>query len=153
MFIGLEYYTNKKSTIRTFKTFDDFSLYKQQNCVLCCNDFKGDVFILPCKHIFDLQCFMTYVKFNYLEKNYSCSDNSSDKGSDSGDKGSDSGDSDSRFAILCPICKVSKVESNTLDLFKKYKLILDFRLCLVKKYNILKQLAYDRDNTSKKYTD
>ena len=127
MFICLEYYTNKKSMINTFKTFDDISFYKQKKCVLCCDDFNSDVFILPCKHVFDLQCFMTYVKFNYLEKK---------------NKGSES-----EFAILCPICKVGKVESNTLDLFKKYKLILDMRLLIMKKYNILEQLAYERDNT------
>lgn len=105
-----------------------FSIYKlfKKKCALCCDDFNSDVFILPCKHVFDLQCFMTYVKFNYLEKK---------------NKGSES-----EFAILCPICKVGKVESNTLDLFKKYKLILDMRLLIMKKYNILEQLSYERDN-------
>ena len=66
---GLECTTSKKCNIHIFKTMSsNISVYNQKKCVLCCDNFKSDVIILPCKHIFDLKCLMTYVKFNYLEK-------------------------------------------------------------------------------------
>ena len=102
---GLECTTSKKCNIHIFKTMSsNISVYNQKKCVLCCDNFKSDVIILPCKHIFDLKCLMTYVKFNYLEKK--------------------------KKETKCPICKV---ETNTLDLFKKYKKILDIRLFMIQK--------------------
>jgi hypothetical protein len=111
MIVGLECDTNKKCNVHIFKTFSNISFYKQKKCVFCCDNFKGDVVILPCKHIFDLRCFITYTKLNYLE-------NKNKK-------------------IKCPICKV---ESNILDLFKKYKLILDFRLLMIQKRKFVKNV-------------
>jgi hypothetical protein len=121
---GLECSANKQCNIHVFKkkynNLEEFSFYKQKKCVLCCDNFKGDVLILPCKHIFDLRCFMTYAKFNYLEKKIK--------------------------DVKCPICKL---ESNTLDVFKKYKMILDIRLLIIKKCKTVNHIYYHKETDPK----
>lgn len=115
MIFGLEC-NNKKCNIHIFKSFKNISFYNQTSCVFCCNNFKDDIITLPCKHIFDLRCFITYTKLQYLEKK--------------------------NKQIKCPICKI---ENNTLDLLKNYKVILQFRLLMMKKRNIINNIYIYND--------
>ena len=100
----LECNTKNKCNIhifKTFRTFKNFSSYNQSSCVFCCNKFKDDIITLPCKHIFDLRCFITYTKLHYLEK------------------------------------KNKQI--------KKYKVILELRLFMMKKRNIIKNIYVYND--------
>ena len=114
---------------KTFRTFKNFSSYNQSSCVFCCNIFKDDIITLPCKHIFDLRCFITYTKLHYLEKK--------------------------NKQIKCPICKV---ENDIYGIFKKYKVILELRLLMMKKRNIIKNIyvyndIYENEKTLKPKTN
>ena len=118
MIFGLECNNNKKCNIHIFKKIKKISYYNQISCVFCCNDFKDfnqDIITLPCKHVFDLRCFINYTKMNYLQN-----------------KNKD---------IECPICKCS---NEILDIFKKYKVILEIRLLMSTKQKLVKNIfVYD----------
>jgi hypothetical protein len=120
MIFGLECNKDKKCNIHIFKTFNNILFYNQTSCAFCCNNFKDDIITLPCKHIFDLRCFITYTKLHYLENK--------------------------KKFIQCPICKA---ENNILHIFKKYKLILEIRLFMTKRIKIVNNI-YIYDDIYKK---
>jgi len=113
---GLECNTKHRCNIHIFKTFKNLSFYNQSSCVFCCNKFKDDIITLPCKHIFDLRCFITYTKLHYLEKKHK--------------------------QIKCPICKA---ENDIFGIFKKYKIILELRLLMMKKRKLIKNIYVYND--------
>lgn len=113
---GLECNTKNRCNIHIFKTFKNLSFYNQSNCVFCCSKFKDDLITLPCKHVFDLRCFITYTKLHYLEKKHK--------------------------QIKCPICKI---ENDIFGIFKKYKVILELRLLMMKKRKLVKNIYIHND--------
>lgn len=132
MIFGLECNTNITTgtvsscnihIFKTLKTFKNISFYNQTSCVFCCNKFKDDIITLPCKHIFDLRCFITYTKLHYLEKK--------------------------NKKIKCPLCKI---ENDILGIFKKYKIILELRLLMMKQRNIIKNIYVYHDIYKNKKT-
>ena len=114
MIFGLEFYNNKKCNIHIRK-INKNSYYNQASCIFCCNDLIRDTITLPCKHVFDLCCFINYTKTNYLQNR--------------------------NQHIECPICKSN---NNILDIFKKYKVILELRLLITTQQKLVKNIyIYD----------
>jgi hypothetical protein len=95
------------------KKLKNILYYSQTSCIFCYNNFKNDIIKLQCKHIFDLNCFITYTKLYYLEN--ICK------------------------LVKCPICRH---ENNILCIFKKYKFILKIRLFMSRKRKITNSSIY-----------
>ena len=116
MIFGLDCTESSKCDVHIFNKYPNNSNYDQTDCIFCCKKFNNDIITLSCKHTYHLHCFINYTKMNYL--------------------------TDKNTNVECPLCKNN---NDILDIFNKYKVILELRSLWTTKHKIVKNIYVYKD--------